>query len=258
MTNFSGSPAGPITRERLLLWGPALLGGLLAAVAGGLLLLPQVQRLQLVQQQVEDLKAQQQRLPLLRRQLTVLSERHSQAQQRQRQLLELIQGSGELRTFLAQLNREARASGVQLEGYEPISAAPVSPAPAAPGRALAAPAAQAATAPAGAAAPGLPPRAPGVPGLAAPPSPVDPLQDPGLRKNSLLLRARGHGPQLQQFLRRLERLGLLVVQSDLSLKLEGSETTNQARSAASNGNGAALLNLTLSLYGPAETAGAGP
>ena len=251
MTNFSGSPAGPITRERLLLWGPALLGGLLAAVAGGLLLLPQVQRLQLVQQQVEDLKAQQQRLPLLRRQLTVLSERHSQAQQRQRQLLELIQGSGELRTFLAQLNREARASGVQLEGYEPISAAPVSPAPAAP-------AAQAATAPAGAAAPGLPPRAPGVPGLAAPPSPVDPLQDPGLRKNSLLLRARGHGPQLQQFLRRLERLGLLVVQSDLSLKLEGSETTNQARSAASNGNGAALLNLTLSLYGPAETAGAGP
>ena len=50
-------------------------------------------------------------------------------QQRQRQLLELIQGSGELRTFLAQLNREARASGVQLEGYEPISAAPVSPAP---------------------------------------------------------------------------------------------------------------------------------
>ena len=251
MTNFSGSPAGPITRERLLLWGPALLGGLLAAVAGGLLLLPQLQRLQLVQQQVEDLKAQQQRLPLLRRQLTVLSERHSQAQQRQRQLLELIQGSGELRTFLAQLNREARASGVQLEGYEPISAAPVSPAPAAP-------AAQAATAPAGAAAPGLPPRAPGVPGLAAPPSPVDPLQDPGLRKNSLLLRARGHGPQLQQFLRRLERLGLLVVQSDLSLKLEGSEATNQAQSAASSGNGAALLNLTLSLYGPAETAGAGP
>ena len=34
----------------------------------------------------------------------------------------------------------------------------------------------------------------------------------------MLLSARGSGPQLLDFLRRLERLSLLVVQSDLSLK----------------------------------------
>ena len=47
--------------------------------------------------------------------------------------------------------------------------------------------------------------------------PVDPLLAPGLKKTSVLLRARGSGPQLLDFLRRLERLSLLVVQSDLAL-----------------------------------------
>jgi type IV pilus assembly protein PilO len=229
MTNFSGTPSGVITRERVLLWGPALLGGVLAALAGGLLLLPAWQRLQQVERQLEDLKGQQQQLPLLRRQLSVIDERHTQAELRQRRILELIQGSGDLRTFLAQLSLEARASGVQLEGYEPISA--VAPAPAeGAGSAGGAKAGK----PAAAVAPAVAP---------------DPLQGPGLNKTSLLLRARGRGPQLQQFLRRLERLSLLVVQSDLAVKVEPPESTAAGKPAAARANDA-LLSLTLSLYRP--------
>lgn len=219
MTNFGGSKPGGLTRERVLFWGPALLGVLLAATAGGLLLLPAWQRLQLLEQQLQDLQQQQQRLPLLRRQLTVAQERHSRAQEQQRRLLALIEGSGELRTFLAQLNLEARASGVQLVGYEPTSGAPA------------------------------PPASPAAGVKPAPAPPPDPLQAPGLHKTSLLLRVRGHGPQLQDFLRRLERLSLLVVQSDLSLKVTLPESTAGSKPAAAAGQGA-LLSLTLSLYGP--------
>lgn len=217
MTNFGGTPTGLITRERVLRWGPALVGGVLAGLAGGLLTLPAWQQLQRVEQQLEDLQAQQQRLPLLRRQLGAIGERRTQAEARQRRLLELIQGSGDLRTFLAQLSLEARASGVQLEGYEPISAAPPPPAGTAP--------------------------------AVAPAPPPDPLQDPALSKTSLLVRARGSGPQLQQFLRRLERLSLLVVQSDLAIKVEPPEPVVAGKPAAAKAGGA-LLSLSLSLYGP--------
>lgn len=227
MTNFGSTPTGLITRERVLRWGPALVGCVLAGLAGGLLTVPAWQQLQRVEQQLEDLQAQQQRLPLLRRQLGAISERRTQAEARQRRLLELIQGSGDLRTFLAQLSLEARASGVQLEGYEPISAAP----------------------PPAAGAPGSTPPPAGTAPAVAPAPPPDPLQDPALSKTSLLLRARGSGPQLQQFLRRLERLSLLVVQSDLAIKVEPPEPAVAGKPAAAKAGGA-LLSLSLSLYGP--------
>ena len=54
-------------------------------------------------------------------------------------------------------------------------------------------------------------------------APSDPLLAPGLKKTAVLLTARGSGPQLLDFLRRLERLSLLVVQSDLSLKSGSSK-----------------------------------
>jgi len=246
MTNFNGAPSGVLTRERVLRWAPVLVGGTVAVLAGVVLLIPAWQRLQQVAQKLQDLQAQQKQLPLLRRQLSTISERRTQAALRQRRILELIQGSGEWRTFLAQLNLEARASGVQLVGYEPIQA------PAAPPQAGAGtPAApQAPAAPPGAAAPAAGAAAnPGDP----PPPPPDPLEGPGLRKSSLLLRARGKGLQLQQFLRRLERLGLLLVQSDLSIKLEPSEPAVAGKPVAAKPV-EALLSLTLSLYLPDASA----
>jgi type IV pilus assembly protein PilO len=69
-----------------------------------------------------------------------------------------------------------------------------------------------------------------------------------LQKTSLLLTARGTGPQLLDFLRRLEQLSLLVVQSDLSLKHELKEASKPGEAAPNTTN----LRLNLSVYSEAE------
>lgn len=194
MTNFqAGSSPRWLRRESVLLAAPALTGALLAAALGGTVVLPRWQELQRDQQQLEQLEAQRQRLPLLRRQLDTLDQQRVEAEIRNAQIVSLIAGSGDLNTFLAQLSEQAALSGVQLDGYEPIAAAP-------------------------------PPKGSGKD--KTPPPPPDPLLAPGLSKTSVLLSARGSGPQLLDFLRRLERLSLLVVQSDLSLKA-GSATKDK-------------------------------
>ena len=206
-----------------MLWGPALLGGLLAAAAAGLLLWPVLRQLQADQQQLADLQEQDTRLPLLRQQLVQVRTNFDQARQRQQRILTLIAGSGAINTFMAQLGQEANRSGVQLDGYEPVTATstPAAPAPAAAG-----------TQP---------------PGKAPAAASADPLLAPGLQKTSLLITARGSGPQLQQFLRRLERLSLLVVQSDLNLKHDAPDAQAAQRAVPA----LTTLRLNLSLYSPA-------
>ena len=188
MTNFQAA-AGPrwLNRETVLLAAPALLGALVAAALTGAVLLPRWQQVQRDQQLLEQLEAQRQRLPLLRRQLDTLEQQRAEAEIRNGQIISLIAGSGDLDTFLAQLSQQAASSGVELDGYEPIAATP-------------------------------PPKGGGKEKTPAPPP--DPLLAPGLSKTSVLLTARGSGPQLLDFLRRLERLSLLVVQSDLQLSDE--------------------------------------
>ena len=60
-------------------------------------------------------------------------------------------------------------------------------------------------------------------------APSDPLLAPGLKKTAVLLSARGSGPRLLDFLRRLERLSLLVFQIDLSLKSGSSSKDKDGR-----------------------------
>ena len=93
---------------------------------------------------------------------------------------------------------EAAQSGVQLDGYEPVQAV-------------------------------APPVSKSKNKKAEDQAPSDPLLAPGLKKTSVLLSARGSGPQLLDFLRRLERLSLLVVQSDLSLKSGSSSKDKDGR-----------------------------
>lgn len=226
MTNFQGDAPPRLTREQVLLWGPALLGGLLAAAAAGLLLWPVLRQLQADRQQLLDLQEQTTRLPLLRQQLEQVRSNLEQARQRQRRILSLIAGSGAINTFMAQLGQEAARSGVQLDGYEPVTAS------------------GSAAAPAGGAAPAA--AAPPPPGKAPAAAVSDPLLAPGLQKTSLLITARGSGPQLQQFLRRLERLSLLVVQSDLNLKHDPPE----AQAGKTAAPALTTLRLNLSLYSP--------
>lgn len=242
MTNFQGGTPARVTREQILLWTPVALGGVVALAAAVLMLLPAVQQLSRKQQELTDLKEQEARVPLLRQQLTQQQETLEEAQQREKQILQLIAGSGDISTFMAQLSREARSSGVQLDSYEPVTAT----------------AAPATTPPAGQtppAAPNPPQPAAAAGAAAAVAAAVDPLVAPGLQKTSVLITAKGSGPQLQDFLRRLERLSLLVAQSDLSLKTEVAQATEGGKTAAS---GLTTLKLTLSVYSKASAASAPP
>ena len=187
-----------LRREQVLLGAPVLLGVLLAAGLGGLAVLPRWQQLQADQQELLVLEEQRERLPLLRRQLDSLEQQRQQADRRNAEILGLIAGSGELATFLAQLSEQAAQSGVQLDGYEPVQAV-------------------------------APPVSKGKSKKPEDQAPSDPLLAPGLKKTAVLLTARGSGPQLLDFLRRLERLSLLVVQSDLSLKSGSSSKDKDGR-----------------------------
>jgi len=222
MTNLQGRSSARIKREWCVLGLPVAAGALLSlgVVAGALW--PSWQQLQVAQQELDQLEEQRQRLPLLRAQLLKLGDNVQEAERRRRQILGLIAGSGEISTFMAQLSAEAQRSGVVLDGYEPITTS-----------------ASEAEAPSANAKP-----AKGEP----PPPPPDPLLAPGLQKTSLLLTARGTGPQLLDFLRRLEQLSLLVVQSDLSLKHELKEASKPGEAAPNTTN----LRLNLSVYSEAE------
>jgi len=238
MTNFQGGTPARVTREQILLWTPVALGGVVALAAAALMLLPAVQQLSRKQQELTDLKEQEARVPLLRQQLTQQQETLEEAQQREKQILQLIAGSGEISTFMAQLAREARSSGVQLDSYEPVTAPATTP-------------------PAGQTPPAAPspPQAAAAAAAAAVAASVDPLVAPGLQKTSVLITAKGSGPQLQDFLRRLERLSLLVAQSDLSLKTEVAQATEADKIAVS---GLTTLKLTLSVYSKTSATNASP
>jgi type IV pilus assembly protein PilO len=225
MTNLQSTSATlRFKREWLLLGGPVVAGLLLSAGIGALDVWPTWQRLLIDQQELEQLEEQRQRLPLLRAQLLKLQDSVQQSEQRNASIVGLIAGSGEINTFLAQLSSEAQRTGVALDGYEPI----VTQAPPADPKAAKTKSAQDKT----------------------PPPPADPLLAPGLQKTSLLLTARGTGPQLLAFLRSLEQLSLLVVQSDLSLKHETKEAAKPGEAAANT----TQLRLNLSLYSTAELA----
>ncbi|MCP9791266.1 hypothetical protein KBZ20_05865 [Vulcanococcus limneticus Candia 3F8] len=193
-----------ITRERLLVGAPILVGGLAALGVLAVAAWPAWQKLQQTEQQLRSLQAQAAQLPLLRAQIRQTEARQAKAELSQARILHLIAGSGDISTFMAQLGAEAIRSGVQLDSYEPVEqAAPAAPAPP--------PATPAVT----------PPPAGAAQGAQQPPAaPEDPLCRASLKlkPTSRLISAKAPTPQLLDFLRRLERLSLLVVQRDLSLK----------------------------------------
>ena len=98
---------------------------------------------------------------------------------------------------MAQVDKLAALSGVKLSLFEPLaSASPVSD-----------------------------PKATGQPAKpqgkdSPPPAPADPLLARGVAKQEVLLSAAGRYPALMTFMRQLEALNVLVVQSNLQLSVE--------------------------------------
>ena len=229
-------------QERAAFWLPLSLGGLVAAGVGVGVVAPQWQQWQHGQARLAALQASEAQLPLLRRQLAVQLDRQAAAEDQQELLVRLIGGTGDLATVLAQVDRVASHTGVQLDLYEPQQAAPDLPAKG------------------------------GAPGQGKPATPpADPLAVEGLERQTVLLAAKGSFPRVLDFLRRMERLNLLVVQSDLQVVLEdpkpGPPATpapaaappgpqaNQPlqikQPALANGPATVVLKLNVSLYGRA-------
>jgi type IV pilus assembly protein PilO len=250
------------TLRRIWLGLPIAVGGGLAALLGAFALLPQLLEMQAEQGRLAQLEQEKEQLTMLRSQLQATSQRVEKAEEQQRRLFEVVSGNGDLSTFLAMVDREAGLAGVQLDQFEPLSSVA-----AAGGSGGGGSAAGGSSAAAAASRPPAPPAAAPAPagGPAAKTVAADDLEIRGLSRQSILLSARGAYPALLDFLRRLERLNVLVVQSNLRLLLEGDEADRRRGPVAAQPGGDGqqpaplpVLKVLLSLYGRPPAAAAPP
>ena len=207
MTNIQEDRRRPLLTdrlaERLLFWGPAGAGGLLALLVLLLGVVPSWLRSASLQESLQTTGDLATVLPNARLRLDQERRRSEQVQRQRTTLLNLIGRPGTVATFLTELDRLASLHQVQIDLYEPMPAAGAG----APSGASSAPAS-----------PGTPPPPTGPSGGGRQPAPL--LQVEGLQRTTLLLSARGRYPALLAFLRSLERLDVLVAQSALTLALE--------------------------------------
>ena len=217
--------AGSRLSPRQLLLLPLALGGVVALALLGGWVIPQLQKLNEANQRQAQKQATAAGIPLLRQQLDQTITATQRAELQQARLLALIAGSGDLATFLTQVDRQAQRHGVQLDVLQPAQpkGAPGEPAPAAP---------------------------------AAPAEPPDPLAGAGLQATQMQLKAVGTYPNLLGFIRAMERLSLLVRQSGFTLQQVGP-TAGQAPAAAPAPAPTAMT-FTLTLYSSSKTGSSQP
>jgi type IV pilus assembly protein PilO len=192
--------------RRLWFWSPVVVGGVLAAVVLGSVAVPRWLEIGKDQERLRELEQKEQEALLLQVQTKKAQEDRRKAEQQRQTLILLVSGTGNLATFLATLDLEARRTGVRLQLYEPTTPAPPPP-PVTPG--------------APPAAAGAPPPKVGPDGKPLPPPPPDPIKQAGLVRREVLLSARGTYLELLAFLRRMELLDVLVEQSNLALAVSG-------------------------------------
>ena len=217
--------AGSRLSPRQLLLLPLALGGVVALALLGGWVIPQLQKLNEANQRQAQKQATAAGIPLLRQQLDQTITATQRAELQQARLLALIAGSGDLATFLTQVDRQAQRHGVQLDVLQPA-------------------------------------KPKGVPGEPAPPTPPapavppDPLAGAGLQATQMQLKAVGTYPNLLGFIRAMERLSLLVRQSGFTLQQVGP-TAGQAPAAAPAPAPTAMT-FTLTLYSSSKTGSSQP
>ena len=209
MTNLSTTSRQPwLTRGRLLVGLPLGIGVVASAAVLLVGVLPVAQALRNLEVRRDALLNLQRSLPALERQLNQ-AEAEAElliAEEKQTLLIGLLAGRDSVQTFLALLNQQAVASGVQMQRYEPLKTPPP-----AQGQS----------------------RRNNNRSKSKPEPPQDPLQALGYRKSSVALEVSGSFGGLQTFLQRMEALELLVQSSDLSLqaiasaKADGETTPKQ-------------------------------
>ena len=200
MTNLSTTSRQPwLTRGRLLVGLPLGIGVVASAAVALVGVLPVAQALRDLEVRRDVLLNLQRSRPALERQLTQAEAELRMAEEKQTLLVGLFAGRDSVQTFLALLNQQAVASGVQMQRYEPLKSPPPQQGKSTRNNNRS---------------------------KSKPQPPQDPLQALGYRKSSVALEVRGPFGGLQTFLQRMEALELLVESSDLSLQASASGKTS--------------------------------
>jgi len=228
MSNSLTTPRQPLlTRGRLLVGLPFGLGFAVSAAVVLVAVLPLAQALRELEARRDTLLNLQRSLPVLERQLAQAQVKLLNAADKQALLVGLLAGNDSSQTFLALLNQQALASGVQMQRYEPLKpAAP--PSASATNRNNNRSKTKQKTEP-----------------------PQDPLQALGYRKSSVALEVSGPFRGLQTFLQRMEALELLVESSELELK---AVVDKKAADSVESEAARTQLTLKLSFYDLAPVA----
>ena len=225
MTNLSTTSRQPwLTRGRLLVGLPLGIGVVASAAVLLVGVLPVAQALRNLEVRRDALLNLQRSRPALERQLTQAEAELLIAEEKQALLVGLLAGRDSVQTFLALLNQQAVASGVQMQRYEPLKTPPP-----AQGQS----------------------RRNNNRSKSKPEPPQDPLQALGYRKSSVALEVSGSFGGLQTFLQRMEALELLVESSELALQaVVENKNTEPARASTVR----TRLALKLSFYDLAPSA----
>ena len=201
MTNLrNGASSAALSRDRILVGTPLLIGVALAMGVGFGMLRPTLERVDALEARLADLQGQQRSLPALERRLVEAQTRLGLREQKQVVLLDLIAGRDRIQTFLALLGQEAWASGVEIRRYEPLAAPPSTTSTERRSRSSA---------------------------TTKPESAKNPMQELGYHRSSIALQVTGGYAGLQQFLQRMERLQLLVESSELSIRTTTASKQDQ-------------------------------
>ena len=181
-----------LNRGRLLVGLPLGLGVLASAAVLLVAVRPVFQRLQGLEERRDTLLSLQRSAPALERQLSQAEAELRIAEEQQSLLVGLLAGRDKVQTFLALLNQQAMASGVQIQRYEPLKTPPVAEGNSRRNNRRSK-------------------------AKQEPEEPQDPLQALGYRKSSVALGVSGPFEGVQTFLQRVEALELLVESSELEL-----------------------------------------
>ena len=209
-----------LTRRRLLVGLPLGLGVLVSAAVLLVAVRPLFQRLQGLQARRDTLLSLQRSAPALERQLSQAEAELRIAEEQQALLVGLLAGRDEVQTFLALLNQQAMASGVQIQRYEPLKTPPPQQGQSRQNNRRSKAKQKAETQ-------------------------QDPLQALGYRKSSIALEVSGSFGGVQTFLQRMEALELLVESSELELQAVVDQDDNDSDQLAAV---TTQLTLKLSFY----------
>ena len=227
MTNFSGIGRQGLwswlTPERAVLVIPVLAGLGVSMALLSIGITPLTIRVRAQSEVVEQLTSKAELEPVLRQQLAALKREQEKRDQQLDRLLDLVAGTSELQTFLAELNDMGRLHNVVITTTKPGAVERFQPPQIQAPNQLASPAAGG--------------------GDSRATVNGDPLLNRTLEKRSAALTVAGSFQQVLAFLQSLERLEVFVLISEMNIKSQSQQSPDDVDRFE------VAMDLTLSAYG---------